>query len=195
MGRAEPISWRHARELRRGAAVGGLALLVAGTLASVDFLLKGSIGTLPSIILVAAGAAIALRATRAPRPLGSGGLKDDFFVLGLALAVGGSIETIHAVGVLYGAGSHLGLAAALAVASAWLLTGGGGSSRTHAQVVGAVRVFAALLMFSAASRFLALGLGDPHGELAGISTILLAAAGGALLRAGTRTPALAWQRV
>jgi hypothetical protein len=195
MGRTEPVSWRQAKELRRGAAIGGLALLVAGTLASVDFLLKGSIGALPSIILVAAGTAIAVRATRAPRPLGSGGLKDDFLVLGLSLALGGSIETIHAVGVLYGPRSHLGLAAALAIASAWLLTGGRSSSRAHAQVVGAVRVFAALLMFSAVSRFVAFGFGEPHGELAGISMILLAAAGGALLRAGTRTPALAWQRV
>jgi hypothetical protein len=51
------------------------------------------------------------------------------------------------------------------------------------------------MVVAAGSAFVAVGVGNPHGPMASVSMLLLACAGLALLRAGTRTPAVGWQRL
>jgi hypothetical protein len=192
---AQLVSRLHARELRRAATFGGAAMLVAGAIASVDALMKGSIGAVSPSLLLGGGAVVAFRASRARRSIWAGGLKADLFLLGVALAVGGLVELLHALGVLAGNPPHLGLAGALAVGAAWLLTGENRPAGVEARVIGALRISGVVLTLSATSRFVGVGIGEPHGHSSGLSMLLLSVAGLALFRAGVRTPALGWQRL
>jgi hypothetical protein len=97
-------------------------MLVAGLVASLEVLERGTVVALSDALLLAGGAAVAVRASRAPRPIQSGGLKAGLFMLGLALALGGAIELLHALKLLFGNAPHLGLAGSLAAGAAWLLT-------------------------------------------------------------------------
>ena len=133
------------------------------------------------------GAALALRVAHAPRSIWVGGLKGDLFFLGIVLALGGLIQMLHTLGVLFGDAPHLGVAATLATGAVWLLAGDSGRFKIEARVVAALRLVGSLMVFAACSAFVAVGLGDPHGQLASVSMILLACAGLALVRAGTRT--------
>jgi len=161
----------------------------------IDTLMVGSISIAAAALLVVGGAALAIRVAQAPRSIWAGGLKGDLFLLGVALALGGLIEMLHAFGVLFGDAPHLGLAATLAIGAVWLLVGSPRGFRIEARVVGALRLVGGLLIVAAGSAFVAVGLGDPHDQLASVSMLLLACAGLALLRAGTRTPAVGWQRL
>lgn len=170
-------------------------MAIAGTVAAVDSVMGGGLGVVPPALLVSGGAAVAFRASRAPRSLWSGGLKADFFLLGLALALGGLIELLHVFDLLPGDAPHLALAGALALAAAWLLTGESRRFKVEARVIGALRVSGFFLVVSAAIRVLAVGLGEAHGQATILSMVLLAVAGLALIRACTRTQAVGWQRL
>jgi hypothetical protein len=170
-------------------------MLIAGVVALVDTLMAGSIGVAPAVLLAVGGVSLALRVAHAPRSIWAGGLKGDLFLLGIALALGGLIEGLHAFDVLLGNAPHLGLAGTLAIGAAWLLTNDSKRFRVEARVVGALRLVGGLMVIAAGSGFVAVGLGNPHGRLASVSMLLLACAGLALVRAGTRTPAVGWQRL
>ena len=189
------MSRRYAHELRRAAALGGLSMLIAGVIAMVDALMTGSIRVAPAALLVVGGIALATRVAHAPRSIWAGGLKGDLFLLGVALALSGLIEGLHAVDVLFGNAPHLGLAATLAIGAAWLLTNDSRRFSVEARVVGALRLAGGLMILAAGSVFVAVGIGSPHGRLASVSMLFLACAGLALVRAGTRTPAVGWQRL
>ncbi|HSE81038.1 MAG TPA: hypothetical protein VLA87_04985 [Gaiellaceae bacterium] len=193
--RVDDVSRRYAHELRQAAALGGLAVLLAGVVASMDTLMVGSIGIAPAALLMVGGAALALRVAHAPRSIWVGGLKGDLFFLGIVLALGGLIQMLHTLGVLFGDAPHLGVAATLATGAVWLLAGNSGRFKIEARVVAALQLVGSLMVFAACSAFVAVGLGDPHGQLASVSMILLACAGLALVWAGTRTPAVGWQRL
>ena len=77
-------------------------MLIAGVVATVDTVMAGSIGVVPAGLLVVGGAALALRVSHAPRSIWAGGLKADLFLFGVALALGGVIEMLHAFDVLVG---------------------------------------------------------------------------------------------
>ena len=102
---------------------------------------------------------------------------------------------LHAFDVLFGDAPHLGLAGALAIGAAWLMTCDSRGFRVDVRVVGALRLAGGLMVVAAGSALVAVGVGSPHGRLASISMLLLACAGLALVRAGTRTPAIGWQRL
>jgi hypothetical protein len=122
-------------------------------------------------------------------------LKADLFLLGIAVALGGLIEMLHGFGVLFGNAPHLGLAATLALGSTWLLAGSSRGFRVEARVVAALRLAGGLMVIAAGSAFVSVGVGNPHGRMASVSMLLLACGGLALVRAGTRTPAVGWQRL
>ena len=170
-------------------------MLLAGVLATVDTLMAGSIGMEPAALLVVGGAALAFRVSHAPRSIWAGGLKADLFFLGMALSLGGLIEMLHAFDILFGRAPHLGLAGTLALGAAWLLTRDPRPFRVEERVIGALRLAGGLMVIAAGSGFVAVGIGNPHGRLASASMLLLACAGLALVRAGTRTPAVGWQRL
>jgi hypothetical protein len=170
-------------------------MLLAGAVATVDTLLAGSIGVAPACLLVVGGTALAFRVLHAPRSLWAGGLKADLFLLGVTLVVGGLIEMLHAVDLLLGSAPHLGLAGTLAIGATWLLTREARPFRVEARVIDALHLAAGLMVVAAASGLVAVGVGEPHGRLASVSMLLLACAGVALVRAGTRTPAVGWQRL
>jgi hypothetical protein len=116
-------------------------------------------------------------------------------VLGLALALGALLETLHALGFLPGVSFHLALGAGTAVGAALLATLGPGASRLETRVVAALRIAAAFSIVSAAARFAAVRMEAPHGDLTGLSMVLFALAGLGLLLAATRTPVAGWQKL
>jgi hypothetical protein len=170
-------------------------MLSSGLVASLEALQRGIVVAVSAVVLLAGGAAVALRASRAPRPMRSGGPKADLFIFGLALAVGGTVELLHALNLLFGNAPHLGLAASLAAGAAWLLTGHNRGFKVEARVTGALRLAGVLLVVSAGSLFVAVGIGEPHGRVTDVSMLVLAASGLVLIRAGVRTPAVGWQRL
>jgi hypothetical protein len=170
-------------------------MLSAGLIAYLEALERGIAVAFSAAVLLAEGAAVAFRASRAPRPIRSGGLKADLFVLGIALTVGGAIELVHTLDLLLGSTPHLGVAASLAAGAAWLLTGHNRGFKVEARVTGALRLAGVLLVVSAGSLFVAVGIGEPHGGVTDVSMLVLAASGLALIRAGVRTPAVGWQRL
>jgi hypothetical protein len=89
--RSNDVCRRYARELRQAAALGGLVMLSAGLIVFLEALDRGTAVAFSAAVLLAGGAAVAFRGSRAPRPIRSGGLKADLFVFGVALAVGGAI--------------------------------------------------------------------------------------------------------
>jgi hypothetical protein len=190
---AERDSRRRAAELRAAALIGGLTMLFAGIVASVDTFMRGAIEPAWAGLLVVGGAVVCLRTINAPRPLREPGLKRDFFILGFALTVGAMLETLHAFGVLAALSFHLAFAAGIALGAALLATLEHRGAFLEARVVGALRIAAALLVFSAATRFLAVGMATPHGELAGASMVFMALGGLGLVWAATRTPIAGWQ--
>ena len=190
---AERAGRQRAIQLRAAALTGGLTLLFAGVVASVDTFMRGTIDPAWSSLLVLGGAAMCLRAFKAPRPLHHPGLKRDFFVVGLALMLGASLETLHAAGVLPSLAFHLAFAGGIGVGAALLVTLDHRGSAMEMRVVGALRVAAVLLVVSAATRFLAVGMEAPHGELAGFSMVLMAFGGLGLVWATSRTPIAGWQ--
>lgn len=189
------VSRRYAHELRRAVALGGLAMLIAGIVALTDTLTARSITVAPAALLVVGGAALAVRVALAPRSLWAGGLKGDLFLLGIALIAGGLIEMLHAIDLLFGDAPHLGLAATLAIGATWLLTRTSRGFRVEARVVGALRLVGGLMVVASGSALVGIAVGDAHGRPASVSMLLLAGAGLALVRAGTRTPAVGWQRL
>jgi hypothetical protein len=62
-------------------------------------------------------------------------------------------------------------------------------------VIGALGLAGVLLVVSAGSLFVAVGIGEPHGRVTDVSMLVLAASGAALIRAEMRTPAVGWQRL
>jgi hypothetical protein len=170
-------------------------MLFGGVIAAVDILLQGRIGVAWSALFLVGGLIVFARALRAPRPLRSGGLKRDLAVLGVALASGALFETLHILGLLAGSLYHVALASGLGIGAALLLTSENRRFAIEARVVGSLRLAAALLFVAAAVRLAAVGAGAAHGRLGALSMIALAAAGLVLVRAGTRTPSVAWQRL
>ena len=192
---AERDARRNAAELRAAAWTCGVTLLFAGVVASVDTFMRGAIDPAWSGLMVLGGAVVCLRAFNAPRPLRTPGLKRDFFILGCALALGATLETLHETGVLPALSFHLGFAAGIGIGAALLATLNHRGSPVETRVVGALRIAAAFLVLAATFRFLAVGMSQPHGDLAGLSTVLMSLAGLGLFLAATRTPVSAWQRL
>jgi hypothetical protein len=192
---AERKSRERAVQLRAAALTGGLALLFAGVVAAVDTFLRGAIDPAWSGLLVVGGAAMCLRSSFAPKQPRNPGLRRDFFIAGLAMMLGATLETLHAAGVLPALSFHLGFAAGIGICAALLATLDNRGSPLETRVVGALRIAAAFLVLAATTRFLAVGMATPHGELAGLSMVLMALAGLGLVLAATRTPTAGWQRL
>lgn len=190
---AERDSRRRAVELRAAAMTCGVTMLFAGVVASVDTFMRGAVDPAWSVLLALGGAVVCLRAFNAPWPLRRPGLKRDFFIVGCALMIGATLETLHATGVFPGLSVHLGFAAGIGVGAALLATLNNRGSPVETRVVGSLRIAAAFLVLAATVRFLAVGMSEPHGDLAGLSMVLMSLAGLGLFLAATRTPLAAWQ--
>ena len=192
---AERDSRRNAAELRAAAWTCGVTLLFAGVVASVDTFMRGAIDPAWSGLLVLGGAVVCLRAFNAPRPLRQPGLTRDFFIVGCALMLGATLETLHAAGVLPALSVHLGFSAGIGIGAALLATLDHRGSPIQTPVVGGLRIAAAFLILAATVRFLAVGMSEPHGDLAGLSTVLMSLGGLGLFLAATRTPVSAWRNL
>ena len=57
--RADHVSRRYAHDLRRASALGGLSMMIAGVVATVDTLMVGSIGVASATLLVVGGGVVA----------------------------------------------------------------------------------------------------------------------------------------
>jgi hypothetical protein len=193
---ASHVSRRHARELRRASSAAGVSLVVAGALAAVDPSVEQHIHALWSLVLAAGGLVVVAFAIRAPRPLRSGGLKFAFFLFGGVVSSGALVETGHALGILGASEYHAALAGAIGLPAAFLVTLPGRPFPVETRVVRILRFAAAVLVLAAAGLFFALGLGAHREQSVAIAPmVLVAVAGVALLRAGTRTPPLGWHRL
>jgi hypothetical protein len=171
-------------------------LLIAGTLAAIDPSVPSHIDPLWSALLAVGTLVAVVFAVRAPRPLRSGGLKLDLVFLGGTLFAGSTVETAHAVGILDATAYHAALAAAIGIPAALLLGLEGRPFPVEMRVVWMLRVAAFMLVLAAAGMFFALGFGVHREDVLGVAPmIVLAVAGLAFTRAGTRTPPLGWHRL